>query len=97
MKSGSIVTKYYNTYKNGIENREPPGIMLRIAKEHDVNPCLVSKLILQRYYSILNTNDEAKSPLQVNKYIRDTTLIEDMDLAYEVYLVSLVNIMKFLH
>lgn len=81
-------------YKEGVEGQEPPGIILRIAQEAEVAPCLVAKLILQKYFSQFTSCSSNKQVLQFNQYLRDTTLIEDRDLAYEVFLVN-NNIQQF--
>lgn len=50
-----------------------------------MNPCLIAKLILLKHYQNVEGENEK---INVKKYLRDTTLIKDMDLSYEVYLVS---------
>lgn len=94
IKSKAIMNKYYAMYKKAIKNREEPGIILRISEEVDVCPCLVAKVLLQKHYSSLEDGQRSPSLPNVNKYLKDTTLIEDMDLAYEVYLVS--RVVKFI-
>lgn len=82
--------KYWNEYLNAVENKEAPGILIRIAQSFDITPCLVAKLILKHFFE---ENDP--SVTSVNKYLQDTSLIQDMDLAYEVFLVSLYYFQLF--
>jgi hypothetical protein len=96
-----------------VQNKEPPGIILRIADEIEICAVLVARFVLEAYLrdqqekelqKYVNTikneaddgkiqNDEAQvlnlSVIrgEVNRLLRDTTAIEDRDLAYEVYLV----------
>ncbi|KAI4467932.1 hypothetical protein MML48_2g00006309 [Holotrichia oblita] len=79
-KSPNVINKYFNLYEEALVKREDPGIILRIAVDADISPCLIAKLILQKYYENTETDGEN---INVNKYLRDTTLIENIDLAYE--------------
>lgn len=84
-KKDTLKTKYWNRYLQALENLESPGILLRFSQESDVTPCLIAKLILQSYFESLESNsDDIK--INVNHYLRNTSLIPDMDLAYEVFL-----------
>lgn len=84
IKTPDVQNKYWERYNFAIKNREPPGIITRMSAEYDVTPCLIAKLILQKYFDVLE-----KKVDNINVYLRDTTLISDMDLAYEVFLVNL--------
>lgn len=84
--------KFWDLYKSGVENGDNPGIIIRIAAQFDVAPCLVAKCILNRYFETLETSENKDhSPANINIYLRDTCLLPNMDLAYEIFLVSLVN------
>lgn len=85
VKNQNTIDKYWNLYTEAVKNQESPGIILRIAKLFDICPCLIAKLIVQKYFEI---NDNPSEIVQLNNYMRDTSLIPDMDLAYEVFLVS---------
>lgn len=89
-KTSSVINKYFNLYEEALVKREDPGIILRIALQADISPCLIAKLILQKYYENVECDGEN---ININKYLRDTTLIENIDLAYEVFLVC----KKFMH
>lgn len=95
IKSPEIKNKYWEHYNEGVKKREAPGIVVRMSLEFDVSPCLIAKMVLQSYFEAAD-----KKIGNVNTYLRDTTLIEDMDLAYEVFLVHLnkllvQNVVKF--
>lgn len=83
-KAPSIINKYYNAYIDAINKRDDPGIIIKIALDSNIAPCLVAKLILQKHYDNLDCDNDN---LNINKYLRDTTLINNSDLAYEVFLV----------
>lgn len=76
---------YYEDYIAAVHHSESPGIIIRIAQKYDVTPCLVAKLILQKYLEDHDDCDENN----ISMYLRDTTLIPNMDLAYEVFLVGI--------
>lgn len=80
--------RIYNTFMESVSHGEEPGIILRLAVQCDVTPYLLAKLILQRHYKSID-NEEGNTCNIVKKYMKDTTLIDNMDLAYEVYLVSI--------
>ena len=107
-------------FLEGVENKEPPGIILRLADEIDICAVLVARFILEAYVrehqekelqKYVNNkgieiadekiqNDETQvlnlSVIrgEVNRLLRDTTAIDDRDLAYEVYLVCLTFVDK---
>ncbi|KAK9751812.1 Protein of unknown function TPD sequence-motif [Popillia japonica] len=87
-KTSSVINKYFNLYEEALVKREDPGIILRIALQADISPCLIAKLILQKYYENVECDGEN---ININKYLRDTTLIENIDLAYEVFLCTLYD------
>lgn len=87
IKSHSTMNKYYDLYTEALENGEKPGIIVRISKEANICPCLVAKLILQKFFSRYDDPQKSPNTLNVSQYLRDTSLIEDKDLSYEVYLV----------
>lgn len=91
VKTPNVINKYYDLYTDAIDKREPPGIIVRMAKELDICPCLIAKLILQKHFSLFAIDQKSGLQMNINQYLRDTTLIEDSDLAYEVYLCTLYD------
>lgn len=92
VKSHTLKVKYYELYKEGIGRRDSPGIILRLAEHFDIAPCLIAKLILQRYFEECDpSSDESNTIQSINLYMRDTTLIPDMDLSYEIFLCTLYD------
>lgn len=90
IKTHEVINKYYKLYKQSIEKGEEPGILLRIAEEFDVTPCLIARVVLQKYYELANEEQGGLHSVNFKIYLRDTSLIEDENLAYEVYLVSIL-------
>lgn len=89
-KTQSNKAKFWELYKAAVENRDKPGIIVRMGEEFDIAPCLIAKLILSIYFGKGDKSDNHDQHLNVNVYLRDTTLIQDIDLAYEIFLVSFV-------
>lgn len=83
-KSNSL--KYWNEYLNAIKNKEPPGVLMRIAQTFNITPCLVAKLVLKHYFEENDINF-----MSINSYLQDTSLIQDMDLSYEVFLCTMFD------
>lgn len=62
-----------------------------MAKDFDIAPCLLAKLILNYYFDIANRIENVEHSEQysnINIYLRDTSLIQDMNMSYEIFLVS---------
>lgn len=91
-KTPNVVNKYYNAYIDALSREDGPGIIIRIAMDSKIAPCLVAKLILQKYYDNMDCDNDNSN---MNKYLRDTTLIDNIDLAYEVFLVGLFIFLIF--
>ncbi|XP_018568008.1 uncharacterized protein C15orf41 homolog [Anoplophora glabripennis] len=84
--------KYWDLYKRGVEDDNNPGIIIRMAAQFDIAPCLVAKCILNKYFETLETSgDKDQSSVNINIYLRDTCLIQNMDLAYEIFLCTLYD------
>ncbi|EGI63768.1 PREDICTED: uncharacterized protein C15orf41 homolog [Acromyrmex echinatior] len=79
---------YYDSYLEAVQNGEPVGILLRIAKDIDAAPALLARNILEKYCMRENAN---VSKTLISKLFKDTTLIDDKDLAYEIYLCTLYD------
>ncbi|XP_044731283.1 CDAN1-interacting nuclease 1 [Chrysoperla carnea] len=77
-------------YHQNIKANEPPGIILRLSVKYDFVPTILARLLIEDY---LNENDLVKNQqvmkTKTNKLLKDSTLINNADLAYEVYLCVL--------
>lgn len=89
IKYQSQKDEYFEQYNAAVQQGESPGIIVRIAQKFSVTPCLVAKLILQKYLEDRGEYDEMSGASQVTMYLRDTTSIPNMDLSYEVFLVGI--------
>ncbi|KAK4885413.1 hypothetical protein RN001_001684 [Aquatica leii] len=93
VKTPEAVDKFYSLYREAVNSDQPSGIIIRIAVNTGICPCLIAKLILQKPFmddSVLNKS-VFKISSEVKRYIRDTNLIPDPRLAYEVYLCTLYD------
>ncbi|KAF5275379.1 hypothetical protein FQA39_LY06836 [Lamprigera yunnana] len=92
VKTPETVNKFYNLYTEALERNDEPGIIVRMATDFRICPCLIAKLILQKSFMDDSvSNDNLKISNQVKRLIRDTNLISDPRLAYEVYLCTLYD------
>lgn len=90
-KTQSNKIKYWEFYRKAVKSREKPGIIVRMGEYFDIAPCLIAKLILNYYFDNAEKAEHSEHSEQhsnINIYLRDTSLIQDMDLSYEVFLVS---------
>ncbi|CAG4957561.1 unnamed protein product [Colias eurytheme] len=76
-KSPVISSKYYDLYENLMKSQNKHEIIIQLADSQCVSPALFVRSLLQNVYS-----DSA----MVKKCLKDSTLIEDKDLAYQVFL-----------
>ncbi|KAJ3665986.1 hypothetical protein Zmor_001448 [Zophobas morio] len=81
------INKYWDIYQQAIKKSGKPGIILRIAEQFEVCPCLIAKLILQKYIDEFNFGEQS----QINNYLRDTSLIPDVNLSHEVFLCTIYD------
>lgn len=81
-------TNYYDTYEKAVQSGKPVGILLKMAKDIGAPPALLARNILAKHYE---RDDRNLSKNEVNKLFKDTTLIQDKDLAYEIYLCILYD------
>lgn len=91
-KYQSQKNKYFEEYVEAVQKGDSPGIIVRIAKKYGLTPCLVAKYILQKHFE--QNDDDSNGGNKITMYLRDTTLIPNMDLSYEVFLVS-VSCLQF--
>ena len=66
---------------------EPVGVLLRLAEKLDTSPALLARNVLEEYVNKYNDQDGKHARNIISKMLKDTTLIEDKDLSYEIYLV----------
>ncbi|XP_054271634.1 CDAN1-interacting nuclease 1 isoform X2 [Macrosteles quadrilineatus] len=79
-------------YREGIEAGEEPGLIIRLARFYDVAPALIAKVVLEETFEKRiskkgeKDNLNATSKNMIKDMFKDTTQIQDPDLAYEVFL-----------
>lgn len=71
-----------------INKAEPVGVLLRLAEKLDTSPALLARNVLEEHVNRLNEKNARHARNNISKMLKDTTLIEDKDLSYEIYLVS---------
>lgn len=89
VRLGTLKKQIEDDYEKAIKNREPIGIIVRIAKKYDLPPTNVARVTLEDYIIKHEEQDEQLLKNKVSKFMKDTTLIKDMDLAYEIFLAVL--------
>ncbi|XP_048516092.1 CDAN1-interacting nuclease 1 isoform X2 [Athalia rosae] len=75
--------KYYQEYMDALRCGEPTGILIRMSVKTGLLPALLARIILENHCEDKNIKS---CRTEVTKLLKDTTLIEDKDLAYEIYL-----------
>ncbi|XP_038206968.1 CDAN1-interacting nuclease 1 [Zerene cesonia] len=76
-KSPTISSKYFDLYENLMKSQNKQDIIIQLADSQCISPALFVRSLLQNVYS---------DSTMVKKCLKDTTLIEDKDLAYQVFL-----------
>ncbi|KAL0819609.1 hypothetical protein ABMA28_007693 [Loxostege sticticalis] len=76
-KSPIISSKYHDLYEELMKETNRGIVILKLSEHQGVSPALFSRSLLQNVYS---------DSLMTKKCMKDTTLIEDKDLAYQVFL-----------
>ncbi|OWR44881.1 CDAN1-interacting nuclease 1 [Danaus plexippus] len=76
-KSPVISSKYYELYEEMMKDNKKGDVILRLADSQGISPALFVRSLLQNAYT---------DSVAVKKYIKDTTLIENKDLAYQVFM-----------
>ncbi|XP_043272001.1 CDAN1-interacting nuclease 1 [Venturia canescens] len=79
---------YYKRYREAKECGQPEGIIVRMAAKAGLPPVLLAKVVLEIY---CKESQIKGSENAVRQLMRDTTLIEDGHLAYEIYLCILYD------
>ncbi|XP_022257844.1 uncharacterized protein C15orf41 homolog isoform X1 [Limulus polyphemus] len=83
--SAEAVEMYYNRYLKAVKRKDAPGFLLRMADEIDLSPALLARLILEQHSTQKPDGGEAPVKHVITQMMRDTSLIEDGDLAVEVF------------
>lgn len=93
IKTPDTIDKYYKLYTKEVsQSGASPGVIIRLANRFQITPCLAAKLILQKYFEAKESLESVKiNNAFVNKYLRDSSLIQDPKLAYEIYLCTLYD------
>ncbi|XP_045452856.1 CDAN1-interacting nuclease 1 [Melitaea cinxia] len=76
-KSPVISSRYYELYEELMRDKQKGDVILKLAESQGISPALFVRSLLQ--------NVSSDSTI-VKKYLKDTTLIENKDLAYQVFL-----------
>ncbi|CAK1583691.1 unnamed protein product [Parnassius mnemosyne] len=76
-KSPVISSKYYELYEDLMHDKSKGDVILRLSDSQGISPALLVRSLLQNVYP---------DSTQTKKIIKDTTLIENKDLAYQMFL-----------
>ncbi|XP_026760622.1 CDAN1-interacting nuclease 1 isoform X1 [Galleria mellonella] len=76
-KSPVISSKYHDLYEELMTDKSKGNVIMKLSDSQGISPALFARSLLQNVYS---------DSTMAKKCIKDTTLIEDKDLAYQVYL-----------
>ncbi|XP_057339242.1 CDAN1-interacting nuclease 1-like [Microplitis mediator] len=82
-----LLSTQYDHYEQYIEARQSeqrPGIIVGLAATESLPPVSLARVILERHFSNVSRKF-------ISRYLQNTTLIEDPDLAYEIYLCVLYD------
>lgn len=83
--SAEAIEMYYNRYVKAVKRKETSGFLLRMADEIDLSPALLARLILEQHSTQKLDGGEAPVKHVITQMMRDTSLIEDGELAVEVF------------
>ncbi|XP_044745495.1 CDAN1-interacting nuclease 1 [Coccinella septempunctata] len=89
-KSQQARNKYWEAYNKGMKAKED-GVILRISKDEGIAPCLIAKLILLEYLERSKKVEDENVLQTVNRYLKNTSLIPDGDLAVEVFMCTVFD------
>ncbi|XP_053614087.1 CDAN1-interacting nuclease 1 [Plodia interpunctella] len=76
-KSPVISSKYHDLYEELMKDKNKENVILKLSESQGISPALFARSLLQ---NVCSDSTMAK------KCIKDTTLIEDKDLAYQTFL-----------
>ncbi|XP_072929847.1 CDAN1-interacting nuclease 1 [Epargyreus clarus] len=80
-KSPVISSKYYDLYEALMRDKKKGDVILQLADSQGISPSLFARSLLQNLYS---------DSTAVKKYLKDTTLIENRDMAYQIF-IAIMN------
>ncbi|KAM3955035.1 CDAN1-interacting nuclease 1-like [Aphomia sociella] len=75
-KSPVISSKYHDLYEDLMRDKSKEDVIMKLSDCQGISPALFARSLLQNVYS---------DSTMAKKCIKDTTLIEDKDLAYQVF------------
>lgn len=78
------VNSYFKHYKSMVE-RGKSRILMTLASEVDLSPALLARMIIERYLSTTQYDDENPPRAVVTSMMKNTALIDDPRLAMEVH------------
>nr|CAG4648088.1 EOG090X0A0V [Moina brachiata]SVE93143.1 EOG090X0A0V [Moina brachiata] len=87
LTTAEAIEEMYHKYLKAVNSGEEPGILLRISDATGLTPGLTTKSIIERHHQVFEKSKPARS--LVSNLMRNTSLIEDRDLAFESYLCLL--------
>lgn len=86
----ALAERHYDKFQEAVNRGDEPGVILRMAQSIDISPALLARMILEQHYERLAPEVAVSvSKSLISRKMKDTTLIEDRDVAYEVYLSTL--------
>lgn len=77
-------------YKKAKLNNQPPGIIVRIAQQENLSPAMVARIVMEKY-TLEEDANATVSKADISKLLKDTSLVGNCDLAYEIYLCALYD------
>jgi len=86
--------KMYQQYKEAVERGDAEGVVVRLAREAGTSAALTARTVLEEWLSLQREEGEGRVDdkvvkQQVGRLMRDTTLLGDGRLAYEVWLATI--------
>ncbi|XP_047509986.1 CDAN1-interacting nuclease 1 isoform X3 [Pieris napi] len=76
-KSPVISSRYYDLYENLIKKEDKSEVIIQLADSQGISPALFVRSLLQNVYT---------DSTMVKKCLKDSTIIENKDLAFQVFL-----------
>lgn len=91
--SGANKRRVYRKYTEGVDSGAEPGLVVRMAREVGGSSALTARTILEERLAQDREEGEVRDDRavkqQIGRLIKDTTLLGDGELAYEVWLATL--------
>ncbi|KAK7794512.1 hypothetical protein R5R35_004728 [Gryllus longicercus] len=88
-KHFKCVDNWYKVYLRRIPSST--GVLLQMAEELDISPALLARMILEKHYEEKTLKDDSQVSYKnmITQVMKDTSLIDDPILSYEIYLCIL--------